>query len=589
MNEFSCARQHSCFQVKCSAPFTIRFSLIDTIAECATLADAHTFFHSTSTLLQQWLASTPALQHLFRPISVWFEGQYGTSAAAALAPAPPSDRPDVDNLMNTLLVVVQNLLAHFSRQSEASDEDNDNVIRDNAHAVRQTSNVLALADVNARVNGIISSFPGSAADDVQHAANASLPFLKRYATLARQQLHFQTAWARSLLKLTYVLSRTALTVAKEGFCRPPDTEADAGDGEGKALEGAEGTGLGAGQGAEDVSKEIEDEAQVEGLKGEQEQQQDGEKGEGDAIEMSEDFAGEMQDVEKGEDEEKQDEEEEDGPEPEDQLGDLDSMDTEAVDEKMWSGEKGPEDGKDDQHAGDNGVDQPGQKDGEMAAKEEEGKKDQPNKEDANDQPREVQEPAEDQQVEENGEDIEQPEDVSGEGRQMDDNVEEANTLDLPEDLELGGGDEEMQLGDDEDVDMDDGDGDGDEQEADLADADGPQDERPATPRPDDAPDPEDKSMTPQDSGLTHEAPEENSEQQAPDEPTDDPAIANPDVSAGDSDTAQGAEAIDHDVGDNAPEGQGGSVRRAVGDDAGDQEGLPEPERYVLACSPPRGD
>jgi midasin len=548
------------------------------------LTQARTFFDSVFVLLQRLLASAPALHHLFHPTLQWFEEQrQSILPVSSTASSSSTGCAGADTVLDTLLVVIQNLLARSSLQADADGEDNDSFLRDHARVVRQITDALALGDVLARTNVFITSLPDYRVEDVQPAIAAVLPFLKRFLALAHHQFQSQAAWARSLLKLTYVLTRTALTVAKEGFCRPPDSESEGGDGEGKALEGAEGTGLGAGQGAEDVSKEIEDESQVEGLQGEQDEKQEGEKGEGDAIEMSEDFAGDTQDVDKGEDdqqgEDDKDEDEEDGPEPEDQLGDLDPMDPEAVDEKLWSGEKGPEDDRDDQRAGE-GADQTGQEESEMGAKEE-GKKEQPKKEDAGDQPREVEEATDEQQPEETGEEVDQPQEPTGEGTQMDDHVQEADTLDLPAELDLDGADDDMEpADDDEDMAMDE-----DEQEVDGADIDGPEDERQSTPRPEDAPQPddahqpEDAASPSQGQDATHEAPGETAEEDAPEDPTEETTTANPDVSAGPTNAAADASALDHDVGDAVPEdGQAESVQRAAGNDAGDQQGAPDDDR-----------
>ena len=136
------------------------------------------------------------------------------------------------------------------------------------------------------------------------------------------------------------------SVAKDGFCKPPEGEAGAGEGEG-SMEDAGGMGMGEGTGKENVSKEIEDESQVEGLQGEAGEDEDIERAEeGDALEMSEDIGGKMQDVpDKEGEEEGDDDEKDDDEEPEEQVGNLDAMDPSAVDEKLWGDEGGPEDDK----------------------------------------------------------------------------------------------------------------------------------------------------------------------------------------------------------------------------------------------------
>lgn len=109
---------------------------------------------------------------------------------------------------------------------------------------------------------------------------------------------------------------------------------------------ANGTGLGEGVGDKNVSKEIEDESQVEGLKDEKDDT-DGEAEraeEDDAIEMNEDMGGQLQYVPDAEYEQQEDDSEEQNDEDlDEQIGDLDAHDPSAVDEKLWGDETGPQD------------------------------------------------------------------------------------------------------------------------------------------------------------------------------------------------------------------------------------------------------
>jgi midasin len=92
-----------------------------------------------------------------------------------------------------------------------------------------------------------------------------------------------------------------------------------------------------------VSEEIKEESQVEGLQDVQEEgNTEREKGEGDkAIEISEDFAGELEDVE-GPDEGEEDDGSGNESEVEDKAEDLDANEPHAVDEKLWGDQQGKE-------------------------------------------------------------------------------------------------------------------------------------------------------------------------------------------------------------------------------------------------------
>ena len=103
-----------------------------------------------------------------------------------------------------------------------------------------------------------------------------------------------------------------------------------------------GTGLGEGEGDVDVSKEITEEHQIEGLKDDEpmeeptggEQKKD-EKG----IEVADDFAADLEDVDLGDDKEMAEDDPLDEENPEDaierQMGDLGEDGGEAVDERLW--------------------------------------------------------------------------------------------------------------------------------------------------------------------------------------------------------------------------------------------------------------
>ncbi|KAH9480593.1 Midasin [Psilocybe cubensis] len=197
-----------------------------------------------------------------------------------------------------------------------------------------------------------------------------------------------------------------------------------------------------------VSKEIEDESQIEGLKGEEEQKApEGDHEDGDAIEMDNDFGGKLEDVpDPASDKEDDRDDKDDGSEHDidETLGDLNDLDTDAVDEKMWGDEKGPEGtgDKDEKTDKDHSKEQAGPS--EVVAKEgKEQKKSQDQESDHQPEP-EPQAPLEDHEehLEDAGND--EPSDPDVNGGKMDDYVQDAETLELPDDMDLGldGGEKE---------------------------------------------------------------------------------------------------------------------------------------------------
>ncbi|KAK5162428.1 hypothetical protein LTR04_003792 [Oleoguttula sp. CCFEE 6159] len=166
-----------------------------------------------------------------------------------------------------------------------------------------------------------------------------LPIIQQYQNIFAQALARLANLHGSTCKLAYRLAKCFAQIATQGFCTPSEKSSGQ-DGQTEKLES--GTGLGEGEGAEDISKDIGDDedltelAQEPGKKNEKEEIED----EKDAVDMAdEEMEGEMGDVsEKGEDEAGSGED--DGnDEIDEDIGSVDDLGPSTVDEKMWNGDK----------------------------------------------------------------------------------------------------------------------------------------------------------------------------------------------------------------------------------------------------------
>lgn len=498
--------------------------------------------------LSGWLVHLPHLRVFLEPLISWLDGRNPPKLSH------PSARPPAmseDRMIDTLLLAVQNALAVCPPASDETVEERDNYIRDDSEFVCRLADKLELDTVTRNLQQIFVDLAGASDNEIQSSLARLLPFLEHYIWLANLHIDNHASWSKALLKLNHVLCSIALTVAKDGFCQPKESEEGAGDGEGQ--ETVEGAGLGEGTGSENVSKDIQDESQVEGLQGDEahndEKVERAE--EGNAIEMSEDFGGEMQDIPDAEDDGEEGSEsgsdEEDG--PEERQEDLDPSDENAIDEKLWGDEQGPdkqeESGKTDK---DHSTEQTGTsemvgKEGEEQRKEKE-EKAQPDNPDSQAEEAAEQDMVDDQEAEEpNGPD----------GAPMDEHIQDANALDLPENLELEDTQDaaEQDLSGDMDDDLMDEDEDVEEQQGD-ADGNGG----------DDDDDMNDAMDTGEAQGM-HE--EDSNGQQA--EPDMDTAVAEADTHAGDgsgtgeqslpADATQSSAAEPQDGGDGAAGPTGG--------------------------------
>ncbi|KAI0822070.1 midasin [Trametes gibbosa] len=529
--------------------------------EATVLAETLDHVRAVGELLRGW-ENGPNIVALFaKPVLDWLMKRDAFSAAQ-FEHAPHNLATDnTADLIDRLLLCAQGTLAIPS--PPAKDESDmydtqDRFLRDYNRLIMQVTRSLKLEDVSALLTSVVDSAVAASPQELGTRLARVMPFLDTYLELTRVQLSNHCAWTKALFKLDYVICTVMRTVAQDGFCKPPDAgETEAGNG---AMEDAGGVGLGEGSGKENVSKEIEDESQVEGLQGEDGEDDDVERAEeGNALEMSEDIGGKMQDVDQTEGEE--DEEEDDGEsdeEPEEQLGDLDAADPSAVDEKLWGDESGPEDSKQD--GGKTAEDHSTQKqESETVAKEDEGR---PSKEKEKQKEQAQEEGTEGQEAEEplpedaaQDEAMDEGDQEQQDGAPLDDFVPEANTLELPEDLDFGkenGKEPEL----DEDIDM----GDEDVEEE----LDGPEEEKPGDGVDDGAE--EDDAMDVEENPTA--VPENAAQPENGSEDIVDGATAQPDLHAGAGQDS--GETGDQAMAD-TNQGQGSKGSAASGEAGGEEE------------------
>ncbi|KAF5333007.1 hypothetical protein D9758_015177 [Tetrapyrgos nigripes] len=476
-----------------------------------------------------------------------------------------SSQTNSDDVIDVCLASVQTLVTKCSEAPGESEEDRDNYIKDDCHSVCELTTLLRVDHLVDRLNDLLALFAASQTDHVPRIQRI-LPFLEIYSQLVETQLKSHAYWAKGLFKLNYVLCSILQTLCRQGFCKPPDAEQDGEGGEGVA-EMTDGVGMGEGSGNENVSKDIQEESQVEGLQSDDaKDDQSHENKDDDAIEMDQDFGGEMEDVlddgeeQEGDDDDKDEDEDED---PEEQLGDLDASDPAAVDEKFWGDEKGPENSNDpeqktnedrsEESKGDSDV---VAKEGKEKSKEKEKKKEEgEGKEDENAPPKEAE--TEDLPDEDGPEP--DPDHPEASGAPMDEHVPDADTLELPDDMNLGGEENAMEI--DDTKDDDDLEDIGPELEPEGVDEDRMEEDRPDREESSgETQNPEEPQAEPKEEEV-HASGEAEGDEDENEEPQEDrTAVAEPDVSNGD-----GAPTSDKQPDPNSTEsGEGGEAGASTG-------------------------
>lgn len=353
--------------------------------------------------------------------------------------------PQVGSTIDTMLIDVQEVLKAAASNEPAEDPTtNDRFLTRGLSQVMKCTRTLNLDAMATHLQQLLATLSSAPRNETSNAVGYVLPFLERYLAFTDTQLINHHNWTNALFKLTYVCCSIVRRICNDGFCQPPP-EGEGQEGEGK--ESADGVGMGEGTGKDNVSEEIKEESQVEGLQNAGEEgDAEGEKdGDDEAIEMSQDIGGEFEDVE-GQDEGEEDDEPGDESELEDKIENLEADDPQAVDEKLWGDEQGKEPKEsDDKLEKDHSKQQQGNS--EVVAKENEAKHG--GEKDGGDQA----ETADSDMPEAAPEvDEEQP---GAQGAPIEDRIDETETLDLPEDLRMD--EDDVQKGDqDNDEDMDDG-------------------------------------------------------------------------------------------------------------------------------------
>jgi midasin len=268
-----------------------------------------------------------------------------------------------------------------------------------------------------------------------------LPLLQHYETICRQNIFQFADLHRATCRMGYNLANSFVQIGTSGFCQP-QVKSDEKSGESGQLES--GTGLGDGEGAEDISKDIQPDEDLTELAQEPNEEKEGDiEDQKDAVDMGTDeMEGDVGSVDGKDDEEGDKSGDEDGEENEmdEEAGEVDDLDPTAVDEKMWDGDDQDEAEKDQQ--GDKNTGQ--KKDDEQVGADDAAKREQEKIEEGGDEGGENNE----EEAGQEQEDVKPQEEINN----QDQNVQENETLALPDDMEIDVDDAGSEAGSDDDLD-----------------------------------------------------------------------------------------------------------------------------------------
>jgi len=386
---------------------------------------------------------------------------------------------NINQIIESIMVSFQNVKANLKEQeNEASQENMDedefedvrvNEVNKNLLNSKETLKIEKIIDSTLQLFNLINELPCEKLirEFVLQQVQTLFVIYDHYNAVVQQQIYEYICFHRVFIKFSLINCKLFISLYKSGLSIPKIYS-----GEEEIMEdNVAGTGIGEGQGNKNVSDEIENEDQIEGTQDEQTQQpQDNENKDKDdnAIEMNEDFEGKLEDVERQPgDEDEEEEEDEDGEEEEleEQMGDIDEDQSNVVDEKMWNDEEdenvdeNEKTEKDSEAKGENSQeemvakndDEPEQaKDDDQDTKEKNKDKKEEKQEQNNDedQKEEINNYDEDMFEENNNIDIKSMENPLKEEEEQ----EEEEDMELPDDLNLDGGEEDDSKPQDMDVD-----------------------------------------------------------------------------------------------------------------------------------------
>ncbi|SCV00168.1 LAME_0G07998g1_1 [Lachancea meyersii CBS 8951] len=370
-------------------------------------------------------------------------------------PDSTADAGSLEHIENTfrkvstsIMLTIQHLVE--TRPEEITMEDDNWLVSSHKRVINVSKRVIT-SRVSSNLNDAVEmikslNFSKEQSRVILAVIKLSLPMVSRYFQLLVSLMNKMKVEYDSLSHGTFTLASILYNLGKNGFCSPtpPDEQT-----EDNNLQ--DGTGLGDGEGAQNNSKDVEeDEDLLENAQKPNEDQnkdEDQENDEDDAVDMEGDMAGDLENASGGDDDEHE-EEEEGNEELDEEIDNLDEDDPNAIDEKMWNEES--DDSKKEKQAdeapGNSADDDVQAAENEQDEKQADNQK--PQDEEAEDAKHSNNE--EDEEDQQSGSESDEENEATGqddevrndEGTELETAVPEVETMDLPEDMNLDSGDDE---------------------------------------------------------------------------------------------------------------------------------------------------
>ncbi|KAF2456546.1 hypothetical protein BDY21DRAFT_53522 [Lineolata rhizophorae] len=377
--------------------------------------------------ITSWCAEHPDLACILNQIAPWIR-PLRVDADAVMKTQNgdcQSLKPKAFELVDQILGSVQDIAKALTTIPTSVDDPS--WLLSESRALSSTLSSLHMPHILTSLRAVLGLVESSSNDDNLRGASALLSFLwpvfDQYRTVVLTVFQKFSQVLYSTCRMSHRLSKAFSVIGKDGFCAPHEESTTGTDGQTEKLEG--GTGLGEGEGAEDISKDVGDDEDLGDLaqepitKNDDSEELEDQK---DAVDMADrDMEGELGDASEKESDDGSTSGNDDEDAMDEQVGDVDDLGPSTVDEKMWDGER------DETNKEKEDKKQHGMKDDERTAGKEQGGAEKDEQEEAQGEQAEGDEES-DKEME--------PEMMGRETERMDPFAKEEETLDLPEDLEM---------------------------------------------------------------------------------------------------------------------------------------------------------
>ncbi|KAF2768629.1 midasin [Teratosphaeria nubilosa] len=376
-------------------------------------------------IVRDYVQEHSELQPVLSHLQSWAGLQLHTGPDS---PANGNHATDIDSVVGTLLSSVDQMLGSIQALDVPTEQDGSKgwllqqfqVIDGHFEAIRMNQIAAQLASL---LHSLCHVQPAGRLVEMVHVCRSLQPVVLAFAQTCEQLLARSAKLHKETNRMAYQMASSFIQVAQQGFCSPPE-KADSKDQQAGDVEA--GTGLGDGEGADDISKDVGNDedlselAQQPKAEGTDDEIEDSK----DAVDMAdEEMEGQMGEQPDAESEigETGDEKSDAGEDMDEEAGDVDDLGPSTLDEKMW--DRGKDDKADD-HEGDKS--KGSQKEDDMAAGSDE--KDRKETQEDEDQADDDMQTAGDE-----NENFERPEQDK-----VDPHADEQQNLELPDDMDMEG-------------------------------------------------------------------------------------------------------------------------------------------------------